>query len=702
MNSVQEILKLKFSSLTLEQKVEIKNLGRPLPNLSNLLNISKKGKTSYNRHFNTELYQKHKWLCGCETTVSLFCFPCVCFGGDKSWSKTGVKDLIHLLAKINKHENSFKHLQNEADFKMLGTIDTSKIDSGYKLEIKRHNEQVAKNRDILEKILNCVKFCGNHELPLRGHDEKISSKNQGVFHGLINLCSDLDPRLREHFQKSIVCTSKTIKNELLDCILNVTRNHILNEINNSEFVSIIVDETTDIFNKFQSALIFRYEINGKPVERFWGFCYPHGHDADSLTQTILKEIDPILEKYPQKLIAQAYDGAAVMSGQKSGVNVRVQEKYPYAYFSHCYAHQLKLIMAQATSQNKQVKLFFSNLSQIPTFFSNSPQRVAILDEIVSTRLPKTVQKRWNFNIQTVNKVYEHRETLIKCMEKIIDVSSQSATINQATGLLLLLKDSTFIFWLDCFHKIMPHVDCLYKAVQSQNIDPVQIQNSVITFKIEIQKIHDDITSSVEELTFENSSKRQRTDDTVKCKKSAALQVCDLISIEAQRRFDFTKHLTAAQLFQNEKYVKYNNNFPFATLNTTVECYPFFVQERLINELKVFYSRDDFLNIKGVIPIINYITNANMEDTFKEVFKLLKILVVTPMTSSEAERSFSTLKRIKTCLKSNMGEDRLDALTMLSVESHLINEDIVDFNKKVIDDFCIIKERSLDFQYKNCT
>lgn len=175
MNSIQEILKLKFSSLTLEKKVEIKNLGRPLPNLPNFINISKKGQKEYTRHFNIELYQKFKWLCGCETTVSLFCFPCVCFGGDSSWSKTGVKDLIHLLVKLNKHENSFKHLQNEANFKLLGTMDIrSQIDSGYKLGIKRHNEQVSKNRNILEKILNCVKFCGNYELPLRGHDEKVT------------------------------------------------------------------------------------------------------------------------------------------------------------------------------------------------------------------------------------------------------------------------------------------------------------------------------------------------------------------------------------------------------------------------------------------------------------------------------------------------------------------------------------------------
>jgi len=70
------------------------------------------------------------------------------------------------------------------------------------------------------------------------------------------------------------------------------------EINNSDFTAIIVDET-DIANTFQLALIFRYEINGKPVERFWGYSNSVCHNSESLTQSILKEIHPILENPPQ-------------------------------------------------------------------------------------------------------------------------------------------------------------------------------------------------------------------------------------------------------------------------------------------------------------------------------------------------------------------------------------------------------------------
>ncbi|KAE9536827.1 hypothetical protein AGLY_006889 [Aphis glycines] len=578
----------------------------------------------------------NKWLCGCEIKQALFCLPCLIFGGETAWTKIGVTDLQHLNAKIDKHENSFKHIHNATNLNLLGKVDIrQQIDIGYKISIQRHNELVDKNRYVLDKILNCIKCCGKHELPLRGHDEKVSSKNQGIFRGILDLCINLNSSLNDHFEKSTVFkgTSKTIQNDLLDSILSVCRNKIVNEIQ-------------------------QYEVQGRPVERFWSFANPNGHNAEALSQTIFGLIDPLLEKSPNKLIAQSYDGAAVMSGQKSGVNKSTH--LPFLFI----AHQLNLIMIQSISKNKQVRIFFSNLSEIPVFFSHSPQRVSVLDEVVGVRLPRAVQTRWNFNIRTVNTVFEHREDLIICMDKIIETSLQAKTINQATGIKRLLEDSDFIFWLTIFHKIMPHVDCLYSSVQARKTDPVQVNNAVKSFINEIIKIRDNMSSICSTVFNQSdinyiihSNKRKTNEDPNTTKR--------IIALEFQK---------------------------------TINCYPFFTKERLRTELEVIYSRDDFRLLKGIIPTINYIISNNMNDLFKEVLKLLKLLVVIPMTSSEAERGFSTLKRIKTCLRSTMGEERLNALSILSIESEMIAEDI-DFNKKVIDNFSSTKNRRMDFIHK---
>ena len=46
----------------------------------------------------------------------------------------------------------------------------------------------------------------------------------------------------------------------------------------------------------------------------------------------------------------------------------------------------------------------------------------------------------------------------------------------------------------------------------------------------------------------------------------------------------------------------------------------------------------------------------------------------------------------------MGNDRLSALAMLSIESQLVDQ-MKDFNEKVIDHFATSKIRRMDFIYK---
>ncbi|KAL7826423.1 hypothetical protein AOLI_G00316320 [Acnodon oligacanthus] len=68
-----------------------------------------------------------------------------------------------------------------------------------------------------------------------------------------------------------------------------------------------------------------------------------------------------------------------------------------------------------------------------------------------------------------------------------------------------------------------------------------------------------------------------------------------------------------------------------------------------------------------------------------------ILITTPMTTAEAERCFSTLKRMKTFLRNSVTQDRLNALALLSVERRPVTE-MTDFNRRGIEKFAGQKER----------
>jgi hypothetical protein len=69
-----------------------------------------------------------------------------------------------------------------------------------------------------------------------------------------------------------------------------------------------------------------------------------------------------------------------------------------------------------------------------------------------------------------------------------------------------------------------------------------------------------------------------------------------------------------------------------------------------------------------------------------------------MTTAEPDTCFSTMKRIKTFLRSTMPKERLSALVMLIAGKNLL-ESSSNFSEKVIEAFVLRKERIMDFTYK---
>jgi len=58
----------------------------------------------------------------------------------------------------------------------------------------------------------------------------------------------------------------------------------------------------------------------------------------------------------------------------------------------------------------------------------------------------------------------------------------------------------------------------------------------------------------------------------------------------------------------------------------------------------------------------------MTSGFTDVVTALLLFLTLPVTSATAERSFSKLRLIKNYLRSTMGQDRLSALALLSIEA----------------------------------
>lgn len=72
--------------------------------------------------------------------------------------------------------------------------------------------------------------------------------------------------------------------------------------------------------------------------------------------------------------------------------------------------------------------------------------------------------------------------------------------------------------------------------------------------------------------------------------------------------------------------------------------------------------------------------------FPAVKKAINIFLALPPTTATIERSFSTLRRVKSWLRSTMSEDRLSGLCMLSVHKQFVLENKELFINQVLDQF----------------
>lgn len=98
-----------------------------------------------------------------------------------------------------------------------------------------------------------------------------------------------------------------------------------------------------------------------------------------------------------------------------------------------------------------------------------------------------------------------------------------------------------------------------------------------------------------------------------------------------------------------------------------------------------WKRED--SAKRSSQVLDALQAADNCGTFPCITLLLRIFATLPVTTASSERSFSALKYIKNCLRSTMGNDRLNGL------SHLyINRDIKLDYDAVIDEFSVENSR----------
>ena len=81
-----------------------------------------------------------------------------------------------------------------------------------------------------------------------------------------------------------------------------------------------------------------------------------------------------------------------------------------------------------------------------------------------------------------------------------------------------------------------------------------------------------------------------------------------------------------------------------------------------------------------------------QQAFPTIHRMILLFATQPVTTSTAERTFSTLRRLKTWLRSTMREDRLTGLAPMAMNKNRFN---LDDANSILDNFTRKKARKLN-------
>lgn len=299
---------------------------------------------------------------------------------------------------------------------------------------------------------------------MRGHRDDSTQSDldkRGNFLELVELRAKTDHVLAKHLEKApkkATYTSKTIQNEMIAVVGDAVRRKILSAIKTVKYFSILADEVTDCANLEQlSFVIWFVDPEDKNVrEEFLDFITVERITGEALATAILTRLSTWGIDV-SNCRGQGYDGASNMSSSRVGVQGRICEVAPLAFYSHCQAHQLNLCVVKGCSV-PQIRNANGTLSEISKFFSSSPKRQHLLELIESdsdtakrTKLKDVCRTRCIERIDAFLTFYDLYPVVVKTMEEITtrgnnfgDWSWDSDTITKANGFLHQITNFEFI------------------------------------------------------------------------------------------------------------------------------------------------------------------------------------------------------------------------------------------------------------------
>ena len=662
------------------------------------------------RSFQPQWFSRFSWLHYVEEGDLAFCFVCnkaylenklhSVSNLEHSYISTGYTNWKDATAKFPKHELSNCH--KDAVLKVV-TLPATTRDIGESLCTQYAEERLVRRQCFL-KLMSSLKYLARQGLPLRGSGTESDSN----YMQLLYLRAEDDARITDWIRKKTdKYTSGDMQNEMLKVMALTVLRKVALSLQQTNFYTVMVDETTDVNNSEQVVLCLRWIDNEfEAHEEFIGLYEVEKIDANTIF-LVIKDVLQRLNLAVCKIRGQCYDGAATMSGHRSGVATKLLDEEPKAIYTHCYGHSLNLACGDTIKKSKIMKDSLDTTYEITKLIKKSPRRNRCFDKIKAEMAPDTAgvrmlcPTRWTVRADALQSILNNYEVLQELWIESHDFVKDTEMKARICGVESQMKTFNFLFGLVLGDLILRHSDNLSRTLQKTDISAAEGQEVANLTKRTLQSLRCDsmfdlfwekITNKGKELQVsdpslprqrriprrldEGSSEHEYPATPKDYFRRIYFEALDLIINCITDRFDqpgFRVYRNIEQLIlKAAKNEDYGEEFDCIVGFYDVDFNPALLKTQLQVLSSNFYHAESRIFLSDITKFFKSLTSAQQE-IFSEVCKLFRLLLVMPATNAVSERSFSALRRIKTYLRSTMSQVRLNHLLTLHIHRELTDK-----------------------------
>lgn len=353
------------------------------------------------------------------------------------------------------------------------------------------------------------------------------------------------------------------------------------------------------------------------------------------------------------------------------------------------------------------------LDNLYTFISGSAVHskfIKVQNEIWPTvkpiELKHTCYTRWTAQIFACFATKKAFSAILVLLNRIINEQSHRAA--EALGLLHQI-DFEFVFCLCLYTKLLTMFKGISDYLQKVTSDIAQANTLIESLSETFKKMRNDenhleftkIYSESENISVENNidlpiiekqEKRNKkipkkfekyiceqhiTTENLTQKSDFRMHVfvpaLDLVINEMEKCFGKTSEIiggVGALHPQSSLFLNFESLTPLARFyNSDINLLKSELNI-LPNTIKI-YEAENGIKISSIMDFLDLLKNYKI--AFSQTYKLVVICVTIPVSSAACERTFSSLKRLKTYIRNCMTNERLNHLAIINIESEIAKQ-----------------------------